>query len=67
VRRDEIDAALLQAFPERSPVIAAIGDEPLGQLARHSLGERGFGERGFSGTGRGKVHSERNTLAGRAA
>jgi len=70
MRCDEIDAAIFHSLPQRVPVVAAIGDDALGIFARTTspsrngyLVEGRFGEAGLGGTGRRKVHSERNTLA----
>src|SRR6516165_3107712 len=70
MRRDEIDAAVLHSLPERVPVVAAVGNDALWILSRAAspsrnsyFVERRFGEAGLGGTGRRKVHSERNTLA----
>jgi hypothetical protein len=70
MRCDEIDAAIFHSLPQRVPVVAAVGNNALGILARTTSSsrnsyfvERRFGEAGLGGTGRRKVHSERNTLA----
>jgi len=69
VRRDQFDATLLQALPQRVGVVAAVGDYTLGLLPWPSLrardmdfGERGFRKRNFCRRGTFQPNSQRKTL-----
>jgi hypothetical protein len=68
VRNDEVDASLLQPFPQRIGVIGAVGDHAFRLLSRTTLGtrdldlgERGFRKRNFSRRGTFQPNSQRKT------
>jgi hypothetical protein len=70
VGNDEVDAALLQPFPQRIGVVGAIGDHtfwPLPRTAFRSgdadLGEHGFRKRNVSRRGAFQPNSQWKTLA----
>lgn len=69
VRRNQVDAALLQSLTERIGVITAVGDDALRLLpgaafrsGHADLGERGFRKRNFTRRGTLQPNSQRKTL-----
>jgi hypothetical protein len=71
MRHDEVNAAVTEALPQGTAIVAAVGDQARGLLLRvaralardRHLGERGLGEVDLRPVGSRKVHSERNTRA----
>ena len=69
IRRDQLDAATLQSFPQRVGVVSAVGNYALGLLPGATLWprnadfrERGFRKRSFSRRGTFQPNSQRKTL-----
>ena len=69
VGHNQIDAALLHAFPQRIGVVSPVGDYALGFLPRTpsrpwdaDFSERGFHKRSFTRRGTFQTNSQRKTL-----
>ncbi len=71
MRANQVDSSFRQSVPQRIGISGLVVNQPWGILAWAAspfprdghLFKRGFNERDFIWCGRGKVHSQRNTLA----